>query len=104
LTSQLRVGGAVDLTHAALAELGGDLVGAEARADHHSGSVTLNGIAASCSGALPIRRKHGSQRGSFRRDAKSGSDAISARPGSWYAMALSSHSKARSASPRKAST
>ena len=34
LALELGVGGAIDLAHAALAELGGDLVGAEALADH----------------------------------------------------------------------
>jgi len=34
LTVEPGVGGAVDLAHPALAQLGGDLVGAEARADH----------------------------------------------------------------------
>ena len=44
LALQARVGGAIDLAHAALAELGGDLVGAEALADHRVPGVPGAGV------------------------------------------------------------
>ena len=45
--SSLRVGGAVDLAHAALAELGGDLVGAQPRADHRAPIIAAAASASS---------------------------------------------------------
>lgn len=59
-----------------------------------SGSVTLNWIFASCSGAEPILRRKGSQRRSFLMLAKRPSDSTSERPDSSICTALSSHSKA----------
>ena len=47
----------------------------------HGGRVTLNLICASCSGALPILRRKGSQRGSEWILSKRVSPTISDRPG-----------------------
>ena len=48
----------------------------------YSGNVTLNSMAASCSGDLPMLSRNGSQRGSDRMLANKDWTAIEARPGS----------------------
>ncbi len=83
-----------------------DLVARDGDADQGvwapAGSVALNGIFPSCSGALPSLRRNGSQRGSEWMLAKRFSTRTRMRLVSCAAAALSSHSKALSASPRKA--
>jgi hypothetical protein len=64
-----------------------------------SGSVTLNSIFASCSGAWPTLRRNGSQRGSAWILSNRFSVTISKKPPEPL-YSLSSHSNAMSASPR----
>ena len=66
------------------------------------GSVTLNGIFPSCSGPFPSLRRNDSQRGSEWMLVNRFSTRRRIRLVSCAAAALSSHSNALSASPRKA--
>src|SRR5262249_5103046 len=69
--------------------------------DHfHCGGGILNSILASWSGALPILRRKGSQRGSEWILSNRLSVTMSLSAGSWYTIALSSHSNALSALPQ----
>lgn len=73
------------------------IVWKKSRLPPYWGSDTLNSMASSCAGDLPMDSRNGCQRGSSWILANSSWVGISVRPGSLYSIALASHSKARSA-------